>query len=67
MCVCVCVVCVFVCVHLGHYYLHTQEAGKEECELEDFSQTSNGTELKAYVLVNLDNEIAYGFKVRTFL
>ncbi|XP_065883713.1 uncharacterized protein [Dysidea avara] len=45
------------CVHKA------KEAGKQECELEDFSQTSDGTELKAYVLVDLDNEIAYGFKM----
>ena len=41
-----------------------QEAGKEEYEVKDIGRTSNGTELKAYVLVDLDNEIAYGFKVR---
>ena len=76
VCVCVCVyvcVCVCVCVYGGYIFgrplfTHTmnQETGKEEYEIEDFNQTSKGTELKAYVLVDLDNEIAYGFKVRKF-
>jgi len=40
-----------------------QEVGKEEYEIKDASHASNGTELKAYILVDLDSEIAYGFKV----
>ena len=46
--------------------MHTmnQEAGKEEYEVKDICEASNRIELKAYVLVDLDNEIAYGFKVR---
>jgi len=43
-----------------------QEAGEEEYEVKDICETSNRIELKAYVLVDLDNEIAYGFKVRAY-
>jgi len=40
-----------------------QQAGKEEFEVEDFAKTKEGTELRAYALVDLENEVAYGFKV----
>jgi len=48
------------------FHVHWQEAGKEEYEIEDFYNKSHGTEVRAYVLVDLDDEIAYGFKVRKF-
>ena len=47
-------------------HVHWQVTGKEEYEIEDFYNKSHGTEVRAYVLVDLDDEIAYGFKVRNF-
>ena len=40
------------------------QAGKAEIEIEDFTKKNKGTEIMAYALVDFDNEIAYGFKVR---
>ena len=42
-----------------------QQAEKAEFEIEDFTKQKEGTEIRAYALVDLDNEIAYGFKVRS--
>ena len=42
-----------------------QQAEQAEFEIEDFVEKDKETEIKAFALVDLDNEIAYGFKVRS--
>ena len=41
-----------------------QQAEQAEFEIEDYVEKDKDTEIKAFALVDLDNEIAYGFKVR---
>ncbi|XP_065919557.1 uncharacterized protein [Dysidea avara] len=48
---------------MGEFAYQAKQAGKEEFEIEDFAKTKEGTELRAYALVDLENEIAYGFKM----
>ena len=53
----------YICMYL--YVNMRQQAEKAEFEIEDFIKQKEGTEIRAYALVDLDNEIAYGFKVRS--
>ena len=52
-----------MCICIRTYVYH-QKAEKSEFEIEDLTKEKEGTVIKAYALVDLDNEIAYGFKVR---
>ena len=55
-----------MCLHECMYsrvYVYHQQAEEVEIEIEDFTKQNEGTVIKAYALVDLDNEVAYGFKV----
>ncbi|XP_065920812.1 uncharacterized protein [Dysidea avara] len=48
---------------MGEFVYRAKKAGKAEVEIENYAKMKEGTELRAYALVDLENEIAYGFKM----
>lgn len=55
------------CMSTNTIAYRNQKAGKAEYDIKELGEQADGSEFKLYILVDLDNKVAYGFKVRCYI